>query len=140
MTNSEAPSGLNARLAGARRDVDLVDDLLPRQEDLVHPTRRRDIQVAEAVGECHAGAGHGTAGDHEGRDEHAQEPGQGGHRGRPWRGRSAVRYRLRLTSSWSISSEVVITRPLAWNPRWAVIIPVNCVARSTLDISSDCRS
>ena len=29
-----------------------------------------------------------------------------------------------------------MTRLLAWKPRSAVIIPVNCVARSTFDISS----
>src|SRR3954451_18727316 len=45
-------------------------------------------------------------------------------------------YRLRLTRSWRISSELVITRLLAWKPRWATISPVHSSARSTLDISS----
>src|SRR3954451_24577476 len=45
-------------------------------------------------------------------------------------------YRLRLTRSWRISSELVITRLFAWKPRWATIRPVNSSARSTLDISS----
>jgi hypothetical protein len=34
-------------------------------------------------------------------------------------------YRLRLTRSFSISSETVITRELAWKPRWAMIMFVN---------------
>src|SRR3954468_7451201 len=45
-------------------------------------------------------------------------------------------YRLRFTRSCSISSEVEMTRELAWKPRWAVIMFVNVWARSTLDISS----
>src|SRR4051812_47298522 len=49
---------------------------------------------------------------------------------------SVRRYLLRLTRSWSISSEVLITRELAWKPRWAVIMVVNVWARSTLDIST----
>src|SRR3712207_3771493 len=44
--------------------------------------------------------------------------------------------RLRLTSSWRISSEVVMIRLLAWKPRWAITRLVNSCARSTFDISS----
>ena len=40
-----------------------------------------------------------------------------------------------LTRSFSISSDVVITRAFAWNPRCAMIMFVNCVERSTFDIS-----
>jgi hypothetical protein len=43
---------------------------------------------------------------------------------------------FRFTSSWSISSDVVITRLLAWKPRSAVIMLVNSWARSTFDIST----
>ena len=39
----------------------------------------------------------------------------------------------RSSSTWSL---VVITRELAWNPRWARIRLVNSAARSTFDISS----
>src|SRR5690606_2192271 len=45
-------------------------------------------------------------------------------------------YRFRFTTSCSISSLLVITRPAAWNPRWVTIIRVNSCARSTFDISS----
>ena len=41
-------------------------------------------------------------------------------------------YRFKFTSSVSISSEVVITRADAWNPRWAVIISVNCSDKSSV--------
>ena len=48
----------------------------------------------------------------------------------------AADQRLMLTSSSSTWSEVVMTRELAWKPRWARIRLVNSAARSTLDISS----
>ena len=44
-------------------------------------------------------------------------------------------YLLMLTRSWRISSEVVITRELAWKPRSAMIMLVNCWARSTFEPS-----
>ena len=43
---------------------------------------------------------------------------------------------MRFTRSCSISSAVEMTREFAWNPRCAVIMVVNWVARSTFDISS----
>jgi len=48
----------------------------------------------------------------------------------------AGRYLFRLTTSCSNSSEVVMTREFAWNPRWVRIRFVNSWARSTFDISS----
>src|SRR3712207_1054473 len=47
-----------------------------------------------------------------------------------------VLYRFRFTRSCRTSSELEMTRLLAWKPRWATISPVNSSARSTLDISS----
>ena len=46
-------------------------------------------------------------------------------------------YRFKFTSSCKISSEVVMIRVLAWNPRCATIISVNSSDRSTLDISRE---
>ena len=39
--------------------------------------------------------------------------------------RSALRYRFMLTRSARISSEAVMIRLFAWNPRWAMIMFVN---------------
>ena len=54
----------------------------------------------------------------------------------PYKEGAAIAYRFRFTSSSSKVSEVVIIREFAWNPLWVVIISVNSVDRSTLDISS----
>src|SRR3954452_8492396 len=51
-------------------------------------------------------------------------------------GLPASAQRLMLMRSWRISSDAVIMRELAWNPRWAMIRLVNSWARSTFDISS----
>src|SRR5690606_35030005 len=48
-----------------------------------------------------------------------------------------IHYRFRFTSSCSISSDVVMTRELAWKPRWVTIMLVNSWDRSTLDISRE---
>src|SRR5581483_4560636 len=55
---------------------------------------------------------------------------------RPLIRRSSGAYCFRLTRSWSIWSEVVMTLAFAWKPRWATISSVNSWARSTLLISS----
>lgn len=44
-------------------------------------------------------------------------------------------YRFRVSSSWSIWSEVWMVLELAWKPRSVTIMSVICSARSTLDIS-----
>ena len=51
--------------------------------------------------------------------------------------RRTGRQRLTLTRSASISSDVVMTRVLAWKPRWARTRLVNSVARSTFEPSSE---
>ncbi len=53
-----------------------------------------------------------------------------------WSRRPPRAYLLRLTSSCSISSLVVITRAFDWKPLCVVIMFVNSCARSTFDISS----
>jgi len=45
-------------------------------------------------------------------------------------------YLFKLTSSCNISSAVVIPLLLAWKPLWYIIIFVNSVDKSTLDISN----
>ena len=45
-------------------------------------------------------------------------------------------YLLRLISSSSSVSDVVITLEFAWKPRCVTIISVNCDDKSTFDISS----
>jgi len=44
-------------------------------------------------------------------------------------------YRLRLISSFSISSTVVMILELAWKPRWVAIILTNSCPISTVDCS-----
>ncbi len=46
-----------------------------------------------------------------------------------------IYYFFKLTSSCKISSDVVIMRVFAWNPRCATIISVNSSDKSTFDIS-----
>ena len=50
--------------------------------------------------------------------------------------RHSTHYRLRFNVSSSSSSDTVMVRALAWNPRWARIILVNSSAMSTFDVSS----
>ena len=46
-------------------------------------------------------------------------------------------YRFRLTMSWRISSEVVISFDAAWKARCVVIMFANSFVRSTFDISTE---
>src|SRR5581483_2983867 len=55
--------------------------------------------------------------------------------GRGGSGHARRGYLLSWISSCSSSSDVVIMRELAWKPRWARIISVNCCARFAFDIS-----
>ena len=68
------------------------------------------------------------ANDHSGPEAGASTPTVGGEASFRFPGS----HRLRLTRSCRISSEVVMTRELAWKPRWATIRLVNSWARSTL--------
>src|SRR5690606_15725398 len=65
--------------------------------------------------------------------EHGRKPGRRrvcGHRPGLW-----ITYLMMLTRSWSMVSLAVMTREDDWNPRWAMIMFVNCSARSTFEFS-----
>ena len=54
-----------------------------------------------------------------------------------FRARQALNYRFNCTSSWSISSAVVITVDAEENARWVIIMLENSRAISTVDCSND---